>query len=107
MLFVYLELFSLGNFFYYAYTMIGMVCLFFIGSLATTLRMCVPIRRSWDPTIPGGKCGSIQGVILASAAINLVFNTIIVLLPLPLVWGLFITKQRKIALTMTFALGFM
>ncbi|ORX94171.1 hypothetical protein BCR34DRAFT_550470 [Clohesyomyces aquaticus] len=103
-LFVYIEIFTVGTFFYYAYGMVVIVSLFFVGSITTTLRLCRPINFSWDKTVTG-TCGDIGTAELAASALNLSLDIIIVLLPLPLVWGLNMAKQRKIGLTVTFALG--
>lgn len=42
---------------------------------------------------------------MAAAAINMVLDVVIVLLPLPIVWRLQMPTQRKLGITVTFALG--
>lgn len=70
----------------------------------TTLTLCRPINFSWNKTIPG-TCGDLAKAEMAAAAINMVLDVVIVLLPLPVVWGLQMSKQKKIGITATFALG--
>ncbi|OCL04253.1 hypothetical protein AOQ84DRAFT_380783 [Glonium stellatum] len=105
-LFLYTQLFKAADYFRYsAYMMITIVCLFFVGSITTTLRMCKPVQFSWDKKIVGGTCGDIGTAELAAAAFNLVLDVLIVLLPLPVVWRLRLPREKKISITITFAFG--
>ena len=78
--------------------------LFYIGSITTTLVTCRPIRYNWDKTIQG-HCGSLGDAEIAAAAINMILDVIIVLLPLPIVWRLHMPTLKKIGVSVTFALG--
>lgn len=104
MLLVYIDIFTVGTFYRYAYVLVGVVCLFFVGSMTTTLRLCQPIQATWNKTIEG-TCGDIGTAEMAAAALNLSLDVIIVLLPAPLIWSLKMDIQRKVGLTGTFALG--
>lgn len=82
----------------------GIVCLFFVGSITTTLAMCRPIASNWDRNIPG-KCGDIGTAELAAAAFNMALDVGIVVMPVPIIWGLHMSKQKKAAVMATFALS--
>ena len=89
---------------YSAYATLTIVCLFFIGSIVTSLRLCQPIAYAWDRTI-AGSCGDLATTELAAAAFNMGLDVVIVLLPLPVIWRLQVIKQKKIGVTVTFTLG--
>ena len=80
------------------------VGLFYVGSITTTLRLCQPVKFNWDRTV-SGSCGNLGTAEMAAAAINMVLDVLIVLLPLPVVWKLQMPTQKKLAVTVTFALG--
>ena len=101
---LYIEIFSTKLFRRCAYGSGCLVGLFYIGSITTTLRICEPIEFNWDKTITG-TCGNEGTAELVAAAINMVLDVLIVLLPLPVVWKLQMPTQKKIGVTVTFALG--
>jgi hypothetical protein len=103
-LLLYIELFPKPMFRWCAYGCACIVGLFYIGSMITTLTLCQPLRYSWNKTIPGS-CGNLGAAEMAAAAINMVLDVVIVLLPLPIVWRLQMPTQRKLGITVTFALG--
>lgn len=68
--------------------------------------LCVPVQKSWDPTVPG-RCVSVLAVWTANAASTILTDVAILVLPLPKVWRLQLRTAQKVALTLTFALGFL
>ena len=58
------------------------------------------------PLLPG-VCGSNVEGVLATSAINLSVDLIIIILPMPMIWRLQMATRRKVAITITFGLGFM
>ena len=65
---------------------------------------CTPIRRLWYPTLPG-TCLNNELIIYLDAIIALVTDLIIILLPVPVIWGLNMKTSRKVTITATFAVG--
>jgi hypothetical protein len=100
----YVQTFTTKVFRAFAYGAMSIVSLFFIGSIATILRLCVPIALNWDKTLRG-TCGDNGGAELAGAGFNLALDVIIFLLPLPVVWELHMSTQKKAAVMATFALS--
>ncbi|CAL5869257.1 uncharacterized protein PFLUO_LOCUS3485 [Penicillium psychrofluorescens] len=66
---------------------------------------CIPIAKQWDPSIPG-HCISALGLYYAIAAMSIVFDLIIIALPLPVLWRLSLQRKQKLVLTFIFTLGF-
>lgn len=67
--------------------------------------LCWPIAKNWDKTITGS-CGNIIQAYEAFGIINLTIDLAIVVLPMPLLWGLQLPVAKKIALTAIFGIGF-
>ncbi|KAI1340814.1 hypothetical protein F5Y15DRAFT_33535 [Xylariaceae sp. FL0016] len=71
-----------------------------VGAIFGTLFICTPIEANWNGTC--NSCAAWRGSAIASAAIDL----IILLLPLPMIWGLQTSTGRKSGMTAVFALGY-
>ncbi|KAL3429834.1 hypothetical protein BDV09DRAFT_179595 [Aspergillus tetrazonus] len=104
MLDFYTRTFATYKFCLVARGLMVIVILFFIGSITTTLRMCVPISYNWDSSIDGA-CGDLAAGELAAAAFNLVLDVVIVLLPCRIIWGLQMSVRKKAAVSATFGLS--
>ncbi|KAI0537287.1 hypothetical protein GGR58DRAFT_355458 [Xylaria digitata] len=66
---------------------------------------CVPIEYNWNMTIQGGHCIAIGQFALVTSILNVVTDVSILILPLPLVWKLNVTHQKRWALIVLFSLG--
>lgn len=101
----YLTIFGRKQVFRYAtYVVMIFVLSFGIGLILQAFLICRPFAKNWDPTLPG-TCGSSTASFLADGIINIVMDLTMILLPMPMVWQLQMSQQRKIALTIVFALG--
>ena len=74
------------------------------AEILTLLLLCRPIQKIWNQDAKG-ICGSVPKVQLGAAGTNLVFDTLSVLLPLLVIWGLQMSKHRKIGVSATFGLS--
>lgn len=75
-----------------------------IGGIIAAMLICRPMARFWDPSIPG-ECYDIRNFLLWVGFPNLVTDVILLVLPLPLIWNLQVSKQQKISLLITFLAG--
>jgi len=66
--------------------------------------ICVPVAKVWYPDLPG-KCINQVATWIANAASTIFTDLIILLMPLPPLWGLKLGKREKIGLTAAFGLG--
>ena len=89
-----------------AYAVIALVLAFFIGVVVSDVLTCRPLAKYWDPLQPG-TCESPLRSLIALSSTNVATDLTIVLLPMPMVWGLQMATRRKVELTITFALGFL
>jgi hypothetical protein len=86
----------------------GLICCWSVVMILLICLQCLPLAHVWDDTIPA-KCFDLDpGVLLQIVSIgNIVTDVIILLLPIPVVWRLKLTRDQKVGLTMVFCLGFM
>ncbi|KAK8081041.1 hypothetical protein PG997_008859 [Apiospora hydei] len=67
--------------------------------------ICHPMPFRWDPTIPGGACGSQTAMYATLIITNVLLDLVIMLLPMYIVWSLKMRGPEKIGLMACFALG--
>lgn len=84
----------------------GLCTAYWIGCFFSYAFFCTPVKKSWYPEIPG-HCGDSNMKYIAAASVDLVIDVIIIVLPMPILWGLQLPLARKIALMGVFALGFL
>ncbi|KAK7924385.1 hypothetical protein PG985_006439 [Apiospora marii] len=86
----------------------GVMCLvvaFYIAALFSDVFACMPPRKSWIPDTPG-RCGNSSVLYKALASTDTIMDVIVILLPMPMLWGLKLVTSKKVALTFIFGLGF-
>ncbi|GAP88685.1 putative cfem domain-containing protein [Rosellinia necatrix] len=76
-----------------------------LGIVFGTLFMCDPVAKGYNPNLPG-YCSDVGKLWVGSAVPSVVIDLIILLLPMPKVWGLQMSGARKIGITVAFALGY-
>ncbi|KAI1292424.1 hypothetical protein F5Y03DRAFT_21751 [Xylaria venustula] len=73
-----------------------------IAVLFTTIFQCKPISAAWDKTIPGLKCFNHADFVIGSNVPNILADTVIIVLPIPLLWSLKLSSIRKLGLIALF-----
>ncbi|KAL4899952.1 hypothetical protein BDW74DRAFT_183267 [Aspergillus multicolor] len=73
--------------------------------LAYIVAALSPFAYNWDQTIEDGHCGDNPKFQLSTAVVNMILDFFIVILPLPVLWGLQMARKRKIMLSEVFSLG--
>ncbi|MCJ1408687.1 hypothetical protein MMC19_002762 [Ptychographa xylographoides] len=81
----------------------GLVTAWFIAIEISVIVECQPIHALWD--FSPGHCINLQQFFLGSGIPNILLNTIILILPLPMIWTLQIHVSHKLALSSVFLLG--
>lgn len=76
-----------------------------LGIIFGTIFMCDPVQQGWDPT-RGGTCGDTSALWIGSAVPSVVLDLMILLLPMPMIWGLRMSKARKGGISIIFLLGY-
>ncbi|RWA09819.1 hypothetical protein EKO27_g5295 [Xylaria grammica] len=104
-LFFYIRIFSINKVFaWLSYVMVVLVTTFAIAGLFSEIFSCVPVSKSWDPTV-NGTCVDGKSYCSAIGIIHVVFDLAIVTIPLPFIWRLKIAKGKKVVLSVLLCLG--
>lgn len=84
------------------YVLIGLVLLQWVPTQIVSIFMCAPIHKFWDRLLPTGHCVDPNTFYRASSYPNLIFDALLIALPLPTVWQLRASNLRKAALSALF-----
>ncbi|KAL9057728.1 MAG: hypothetical protein Q9162_002202 [Coniocarpon cinnabarinum] len=103
-LLLYIEIFQSRTPQRIAYGILTLVGLFFIGFLIAIFTQCFPFSMNWNKTEPG-HCGNLTAESRAGAFINLIFDTMITIFPIPMLWRLQMPLKKRIGLIALFGLG--
>ncbi|OJJ53194.1 hypothetical protein ASPSYDRAFT_62356 [Aspergillus sydowii CBS 593.65] len=77
---------------------------FYLANFFLKIFQCIPRSRIWDPDTPG-HCININIPILVTAAINVLSDLMMLVLPIVCVWRLQMTTRRKMGISAIFAAG--
>lgn len=74
------------------------------GILASivTWALCTPIPYGWDTSIDGGHCVNRDAANLVVGIIDVLTDTYILILPLPMLWKLQVSRARQVSLFIIF-----
>ncbi|PVH95288.1 hypothetical protein DM02DRAFT_537692 [Periconia macrospinosa] len=86
-----------------AYIILGALLAYYLPVLFLKSVICQPVERFWHPTVDG-KCFDKRALILADAFISVISDTIIVAVPLPLVFK-HVQKRKRVKIAMVFSIG--
>ena len=76
-----------------------------MSQIFPTIFQCSPIAYSWNKAIAGGHCINVHVMWIVQDVFFLVLDIYVVVLPLPIIWNLQITRPEKIAISGVFLLG--
>ncbi|KAJ5715137.1 uncharacterized protein N7483_012318 [Penicillium malachiteum] len=78
---------------------VGALCVgWLIGSWFATVFQCTPVRASWE-TVAGSTCVKQWKFFTGTAVPNGILDVTILIIPLPLLWSLQMTRPKKFMLT--------
>ena len=78
--------------------------IFFTILLFLEIFECVPRTKIWTPTVPG-RCINIEETFVATGAINVLDDFLILGLPMIWIWQLHTPTRRKMGIAAVFAAG--
>lgn len=106
LLLLYHRLFSVNKPFRIALFAAGaLVVIWWTASFWDTIFQCVPVQASWDKSIKNARCQRIRDAALGTGISNLILDLVFLLLPVPMVWRLHVSRRVKVSLTGIFLLG--
>ena len=107
-LFLYLRLFSVGNWMRYSvYACFILVAGAVISGMLSLMLGCRPVKMMYQWGNEGGTCIDIPTHVLAVSIINMITDFVILILPIPTIWLLHLPTRQKLAVMMVFSIGFL
>ena len=88
-----------------SYLVMALISSYGIAFAIASLAACAPFAFNWDKEIVYGTCIQISRFYTAQTILGVIFDVMVVALPMPMLWGLQMKVQRKIALSCIFGVG--
>lgn len=85
-------------------TMIAVLATYGTWTILSAWLNCIPVSKFWDDSVPG-YCLNKEGLWFSNAAMHILTDLVILVLPMPVLNSLQLPKRQKIALMGVFALG--
>ncbi|KAI1282228.1 hypothetical protein F5Y07DRAFT_395028 [Xylaria sp. FL0933] len=83
----------------------GLNTAWFVGIILGVFLECNPISKKWNPTLPG-QCVKDSNLYLSNAVPSIVIDLLILILPVPMIWGIQASRIRKASITLVFILAY-
>ena len=87
------------------YITMAIIVTFYIIAMIFNIVECTPREAIWNPFVQGASCFNRDGLFQATGVFNVVSDFTILIIPIPKIWQLQMTRSRKIAVTGLFATG--
>ena len=78
--------------------------LYYVSSIGAKAAICMPLEKLWNPMLKG-RCINNTVFLLTDCAVSIVSDLTILILPMPLIWGLNIPTKRKAEIMTVFSFG--
>lgn len=75
------------------------------GIFFSSIFACSPIAAGWDITITDAKCIDRPALFQTTAALGVVTDVLIILIPIPMVIKLHMSRAKKVGLLVMFTIG--
>ncbi|KAL1987071.1 hypothetical protein VTN96DRAFT_4945 [Rasamsonia emersonii] len=103
-LFQYLRIFPGRPIRITCYTIMGIVTIYSSWAVVSGYLNCIPVAKFWDRSIPGN-CLSFEALWFFNAAMNLITDIALLILPMPVLNALQLPRKQRLALMAVFAIG--
>ncbi|KNG84913.1 hypothetical protein ANOM_006413 [Aspergillus nomiae NRRL 13137] len=104
-LLLYLRIFPIVLFRRVDFLCIAFLVISFLVTTPMAIWQCKPFQAAWDYDIDNARCLKIAAVAYANATLNIITEVLILILPLPVLRTLHVSRRKKIALISVFSVG--
>ena len=73
--------------------------------MLTAFLHCRPLAFYWDRSIPNGYCASDNVVAYSITSVDVIFDVVVLILPVPWLWGMHMPAPKRMAVIGLFILG--
>ncbi|CAI6070636.1 unnamed protein product, partial [Clonostachys chloroleuca] len=84
---------------------IGFLISLWFSSVVALFAICQPFAYNWNKSIQGGHCGNFMATYKYISIPNIASDVAILLLPIPSLWSLNMSRWKKAGVFATFAVG--
>jgi len=87
----------------------GLCCAYIVGIIPPFIWQCTPIPFSWTfwSGDQRGKCLQVNALAWAASSINVVLDVAVIVVPIPELFKLSLTRKKKIQIISMFCVGFL
>ena len=100
----YWRIFPSPNFRRATYFMAVFIICYFIACIITFVLQCYPAYAFWEPAA-AEHCINRNSFYIAAAALGLLTDVSLVVMPMPVLWGLKMSTRKKVGISAVFVLG--
>ncbi|KAL8884651.1 MAG: hypothetical protein Q9215_007353 [Flavoplaca cf. flavocitrina] len=104
-LFFYNRLFPYRTFYIVSLATGIVSILWWVGLMLTAFLHCQPFAYNWDRSIPNGHCVNDNTVGYTITSVNIVTDLVVLVLPIPWLWGMNMAVPKRMAVVGLFVLG--
>ncbi|KAK5130762.1 hypothetical protein LTR08_001707 [Meristemomyces frigidus] len=103
----YLRIFPNKQFRTLAYVLIAAFTAYMIAYVVVTIVQCTPIPYAWTQWDGehAGVCRHINAQVWCAAALNIIMDLIVVVMPMPLLWQMHMNTRKKLLIMLMFGMG--
>lgn len=76
-----------------------------VAIILVTIFSCQPVAYFWDRDIPNGTCLDVSALAYANSGFAVAQDTTLILMPIFMLWGLNMSRKKKIFIGLMFAVG--
>jgi hypothetical protein len=87
------------------YSVFFLVAGYNLAILLVVLFGCTPFKKSWDLTILEGSCVDRGAVYVCTAALGILSDLVLLVMPLPMILQLQMPRRQKAGLVVLFVIG--
>ena len=102
---VYLKFLITKPYRYATFATMGLIVASNIVFIVLSAVNCTPAVEAWHETGTSGNCVDLLVVYRWASMPNLVTDVVTILLPLPVIWKLQLSRAQKVGLTVTLGIG--
>ena len=103
---LYIRIFVTRSFRLTCYAILNLNTIFFIATFLSNVLSAIPVGCQWSDTIECSSAVDAKSIDFSVALFNLLLDVTVVLLPMPVLWGLQMAVGKKATLSGMFGLGF-
>ena len=82
------------------------ITIFFIVCLLLVFLTCHPVKRLWNPLVPG-HCYDVRPIVVTTLALRVFWEFAILILPFRTIWKMQMGSRKKKTVFMIFCAGFL